>query len=259
MKEKDIMHLITQDYSWEQVLYDVIAWEGIDPWDLDITKLSGSFVQYIGRMDMLDFKVPAKYVIIAAVLLRMKSDHLNFIDWLTNPEQPVEEMGGEIDQGAELPKLDVNPITVPPIRHARRKVTANELVLALRRVLSMQERRREVSIKARGEIRINQESITEKISELYQRINSIMEKMRKEEIMFSNVVGKWGRSEVVDTFVPLVYLDHEKKVSCRQEEMFKEIFISRYRPGAVQEEPEQAAAAAAPSEGRRARRLVPAV
>ena len=86
------MELITSEYSWEQIIYKVIAWEGMDPWDLDITLLSKSFMAYITKMEELDFKVPAKYIIIAAVLLRMKSDHLDFIEQLVYDEQDLDSL-----------------------------------------------------------------------------------------------------------------------------------------------------------------------
>jgi hypothetical protein len=40
MDEKDIMELITSEYSWEQIIYKIIAWEGMDPWNLDLSLLS---------------------------------------------------------------------------------------------------------------------------------------------------------------------------------------------------------------------------
>ena len=254
LNEKDIMQLITQDYSWEQVLYKIIAWEGLDPWDLDISKLSGSFVQHVEKMEELDFKVPAKYVIIAAVLLRMKSEHLHFIDWLTNPqEEAVEEPGGDIEQaGREIDDLSVNPITVPPMRYARRKITANELVFALRKVLSMQEKRKIKHLRARKQIRVTEDRIAERISELYERINKLLSKINQDEIRFSEIVKKWERGEIIQTFVPLIYLDNERRVQCRQQELFQEIFVSHPPP-----ETKAGAAKKAASQGERVRRLIP--
>jgi segregation and condensation protein A len=254
MKEKEIMQLITKDYSWEQVLYKIIAWEGLDPWDLDIGKLSGAFIQHMDGLEQLDFKIPAKYVIIAAVLLRMKSDHLHFIDWLTNPqEEAVEDVGGEIEQGAQAPgDLEINPITVPPIRYARRKITANELVFALRKVLTMQEKRQVRHAKARGQINIVENNITERISKLYERINHLLNKIKQDEIKFSEIVDKWDRGEVIEKFVPLLHLDHENKLACRQDELFQEIFVSH--------PPEEAKPLSKKaSQGEKMRRLVPAV
>ncbi len=254
MKEKDIMQLITNEMSWEQVLYKVIAWEGLDPWDLDIVKLSETFINHVEKMEELDFKIPAKYVIIASVLLRMKSEHLHFIDWLTNPdEEGVEEVGGEIDQGDQsAPSLEVNPISVPPKRYSSRKITANELVLALRKVINVQEKRQTRTRKARKLIRIEESDITDRINKLYERINMMMNKIKSDEIRFSEVVEKWDRDEVIRKFVPLIYLQNERKVACRQQDFFQEIFIS-------QPMPETKPIKKVNSEGERVRRLVPAV
>lgn len=251
MNEKDIMQLITKDYSWEQVLYKIIAWEGLDPWDLDICELSGAFMRHVEGMEELDFKIPAKYVIIAAVLLRMKSEHLHFIDWLTNPEEEAEEPGGEIEHAEQdLSNIEVNPITMPPVRYAKRKITANELVFALRKLLTMQEKREKRHTKAKKLIVISEGNINERISELYERINQLLTKIKQDEIKFSEIVNKWERGEVIDTFLPLIYLDHESKIKCRQEDFFEEIFVS-HAPVEPKIKPEDAK-----TDGARARRLV---
>ena len=33
-QEKEIVNLMTSEYSWEQIIYKIVAWEGLDPWDL---------------------------------------------------------------------------------------------------------------------------------------------------------------------------------------------------------------------------------
>ena len=152
-----------------------------------------------------------------------------------------------------MSEIEVNPITMPPVRYAKRKITANELVFALRKVLKMQEKRQVRHEKARKQIRIEDNNINERIANLYERINGLLAKIKQEEIAFSAILQKQERGEMIDTFIPLVYLDHEKKVKCRQEDFFHEIFVSHPPP---EQEGNQEAGK---SEGARARRLVPAV
>ncbi len=247
MDEKEIMELITSEYSWEQIIYKIIAWEGMDPWNLDLTVLSRSFLVYISKMKELDFKIPAKYVVIAAVLLRMKSDHIEYLKMLTQGQEEL-GMGVEDDSGIEntmpenangeinmaLASLNVN---VPSKRQPTRKIVAAELISALRNALRTDERRSERSARRRGQIVINEENITERIAELYKKIDSLLEKLKEEEIEFSKLVKKWSREEILNNFVPLVHLDHEKKVHCRQDDLFKEIYIKKLPEGQAAKEP----------------------
>lgn len=231
MKENEIMNLITSEYSWEQVIHKIIAWEGLDPWDLDLVALSKSFMGYLVKIEELDFKVPAKYVIIAAVLLRMKSDHLQFIDLRTTQEEEMDGLESEIEIGveehtAEPQRFDVTPITTPPKRYTRRKIMIDELIVALRRVLKTEDKRKRM-LKIRGKIDIRHEDISERIAELYKRINDLLKQLKEEEVMFSRLVPKWEREKIVETFLPLIYLNNQGKVQCRQDELFKEIYIRR--------------------------------
>jgi segregation and condensation protein A len=247
MDEKEIMELITSEYSWEQIIYKIIAWEGMDPWNLDLTVLSRSFLLYISKIKELDFKIPAKYVVIAAVLLRMKSDHIEYLKMLTQGQEEL-GMGIEDDSGMEntmpenangeinmaLASLNVN---VPSKRQPTRKIVAAELISALRNALRTDERRSERSARRRGQIVINEENITERIAELYKKIDSLLERLKEEEIEFSKLVKKWSREEILNNFVPLVHLDHEKKVHCRQDDLFKEIYIKKLPEGQAAKEP----------------------
>ncbi len=228
MNEEKIMKLITSDFSWEQVINKIVLWEGLDPWDLDIRAMSNAFVKYIEKMEQLDFKVPAKYVIIAAVLLRMKSDHLEFFEELISDDGFGDEIESEIE-GTEISgnQIEVNPITVPPVRYARRKITVNELIEALRKVMKTEQRRRERKIRARGQVQVKEDDISHRIEKLYEKIKAMLSEIKGEEVRFSNLIKKWERKEVVNTFLPLVYLDHDKRVNCRQSEIFEEIFIRK--------------------------------
>jgi segregation and condensation protein A len=241
--EEKIMGFITSDYSWEQVIYKVVAWEGLDPWNLDLVKLSDSFMDYMTKLKEMDFKVPAKYVIISAVLLRMKSDHLQYLGDLVEDNFSMDivedELESHIESGTaddlddELPEANgmngftVNPITVPPKRQPRRKIVVDDLVSALRRVLRAETRRDRKLKRHREKIDVKDDNITRRISLLYHKINDILGRINKEEIEFSKLVDRWEKQEVVDTFLPLIFLDHERKIQATQEEMFKEILVRK--------------------------------
>ncbi|MEM5812259.1 MAG: segregation/condensation protein A [Candidatus Aenigmatarchaeota archaeon] len=231
MNEQEIMSLITSEYSWEQIIYKIIAMEGMDPWNLDLSLLSKSFLAYIAKMRELDFKIPAKYVVIAATLLRMKSEHIEYLKSLTQRaeeelgfplDEPIIDNGTNGEDNIEIPNLNI-PVSRQPVR----RIVAAELIAALRKALRTEERRRERGLRRRGQIVINEENITERIESLYRKIDSLLERLREEEIEFSKLVNKWTREEVLNTFIPLVHLDHEKKVHCRQERLFDEIYIKK--------------------------------
>jgi segregation and condensation protein A len=208
----------------------------MDPWNLDLSLLSRSFLVYMGKMKELDFKIPAKYVVIAAVLLRMKSDHIEYFKTLTQGQEElgIEDAGEQIESpmaengngeiGMALANLDVN---IPSKRQPTRKIVAAELIAALRNALRTDERRSERSARRRGQIVINEENITERIAGLYMKIDSLLDRLKEDEIEFSKLVKKWSREEILENFVPLVHLDHEKKVNCRQDELFREIYIRK--------------------------------
>lgn len=240
--EQKIMDFITSDYSWEQVIYKIVAWEGLDPWSLDLVKLSDSFVVYITKLKEMDFKVPAKYVIISSVLLRMKSDHLQYLGDLVEENFSMDIIEDDLETHIETSDLDMeedladsngfagftaNPITVPPKRQHRRKIIVDDLVSALRRVMKAETRREKKIRRHREKIEVKDDNITRRISSLYHKINDILGRINKEEVEFSKLVNKWEKKEVVDTFLPLLFLDHEKKVEATQEEMFKEILIRK--------------------------------
>lgn len=228
LDEKKILEFITSEYSWEQIIYEIIAWEGLDPWDVDISKISAGFLKYLHAMKELDFRVPAKYIMVASVLLRMKSDYLRqFKEQVTGEaEQEMQEALIEAEvAGSE--SFEINPLTIPPRREPVRGVVVTELVKALKKVLKAHEKRVFRTEKLRKDIDVTGDNINERIKTLYARINSLLSRVRKKEVEFSKLVGEWKREEVVDNFIPLVHLEQQKKVRARQEEIFEEIWVSR--------------------------------
>jgi segregation and condensation protein A len=230
--EKEILELIPKENSWEQIIYQVVAMNSLDPWNLDLNVLSKGFADYIMSIGELDFRVPAKWVMIAAVLLRMKSDYIKIMKMDRMPEDEFMDLGEledtEIeDIGNEFHDEDIDPIEVAAKRKPIRRITITELVDSLRRVLAS-EKRRDIKIrKARGRISIKTDDIAVRIENLYSKITSMLNTVKAKNVPFSSLVDKWEREHVIETFMPLIHLDNQNKIECNQKEMFEEIFIRK--------------------------------
>ena len=48
----------------------------IDPWDIDIARTTQRFLEYIDSLEKKDLRIPARTLLYAAMLLRMKSDFI---------------------------------------------------------------------------------------------------------------------------------------------------------------------------------------
>jgi len=211
--------------SWEDVIVKIIAEEQMDPWNIDIVKLADTFVEYLKKFKELDLRIPARFLLITAILLRMKSDILEpKTERIFIPEAEKEE--DEI-----LRKLASLPPLQPPLKRIPlRNVTMEELITALKKAFEIKERREEryERIKRRVEEALPEhpeEDITERIDKLLKDINAAL--MEIEKIEFSRLVRRWKRDQIVDTLIPLLHLSQEGKINLEQNELFKEIFIRR--------------------------------
>ncbi len=234
INEKKIVDLMLADYSWEQVVYDIIASQGLDPWNLDLNILSQSFLSYMKKIEELDFRIPAKYVIISSVILRMKSDNMRLLD--------IPSEGAETDMDEDNFQPEFNQLALPKgfnmslfnaqeRRRPTKQLMVTDLIFALRKVMSNKEIREMKIAAAKSKIQISTDSIIERINSVYDKINSMLGRAKQEEVPFSQVVDKWERQSVVQHFLPLIYLENEKKVNCRQEEFFNEIYIKKLNNG----------------------------
>lgn len=220
--EAGIVDMVSKESSWEEVLEYIITEEGMDPWDVDVIKLADAFREYVTRMGSLDFRVPARLIIIAAFLLRMKADILMW-----------EEEQRTLAQQSQLPPIDLSKVPelqVPVKRTPTRRVTLEELVSALEKAFGTQERREGRLERARERVEEvvgtdDQFDVTKKINELYARITETVEQLKSGTLPFSSLVTKWERREIVHSLLGLLHISSEGRIELQQEEPFKEIYV----------------------------------
>lgn len=222
---EELYSLILDDkLSWEYLIIDVVREQGINPWDIDISKLSKGFMEKVRQMRELNFRFSGKVLLIASILLRMKSNEFVFAE----KGEAAEERTPLLENiEIEYKDLDMN-VPLPKTR----KVTLQELMSALESALVVEkrkERRRQKlkELKQREEfkLRIKEVNITDKIASLFARLKGLVSKLSVKKILFSKLVPSKSREDIVWTFLPLLHLSNRSKVALSQEKVFGDITV----------------------------------
>jgi segregation and condensation protein A len=227
MAEEDkIIQMVIEKQSWEEVLYYIVSIENMDPWNIDLVKLTEGFISYIGKIEKLDFRIPAKIVFVAAVLLKLKADYLSIFEEQETFDEAVKKQDQFTDLGIDPNLVQLG---IPMKRMPKRQVTLDELIVALKKAMVVRERKveRRQLWRARLQADIKEDDITERIENMMKEIDELMLKMHETKLKFSQIVKKWERNQIVRNFIPLLHLERDQKVTTEQLEFFKEIFISK--------------------------------
>jgi chromatin segregation and condensation protein Rec8/ScpA/Scc1 (kleisin family) len=224
LSDQDMISLMVNEPSWEDVIVRIVAEEKMDPWDIDICRLANVFLDYIQKINDTDLSVPARFILISAILLRMKSDVLE------KKKKRLLSSMGEKPEPAWYKVLAKLPPLAPPIKRMPvGSVSIDELMHALKKAFDVKDRRKKRKERRRRVIANAmplepKEDITHRISRLYDEIQLIITEL-EEDIEFKQLVKDWNREKIVSTLMPILHLSQEGKVTVEQKELFKEIFI----------------------------------
>jgi len=225
MEGGNLLKLIIEKQSWEDIIYHIVSYENLDPWDIDIVKLADSFMKYIRKLKMLDFRIPAKVILVAAILLKLKSDTLSPFK-SEEVEYTSEVSFNEYEELRE--KLSQIKLSPSIQRRVKRKVTLEELVDALKKAMKVKkkkERLRKLLDKRIAEEITIEEDIESRIEKLLLKIDSLIVKLKSKKVGFRKLVDRWEREEIVRNFVPLLHLSSRGVVETEQKKLFDEIWI----------------------------------
>ena len=213
--ENKLIQTIVVGSDWQEVLTNIVVEEGMDPVAVDIIRLADSFMFYMNRLKTFDFRVPARFILIAAILLRMKCE------LLLEEEEKKQEIKGESPPPINIE--DIPPLSPPLERKPTRKVTLTELVSALNKAFEFKERKETKKLRMRRRV----EGLIEPEEDIEIRIKNVFDQILRHGtfMKFSDLVLTWKRKDIVETFLPLLYLSNRGKIVCEQEEFFKEITV----------------------------------
>jgi len=225
--------LFSREIGWQEIIYDLINTEQLDPWDINITILTDRYLIKIQEIEEADFFISSKVLLAAAFLLRIKSEILlskynkSIDDILFERKEKEKQVLERIELEEEIPLL----IPKSPMSRLR-KVTLKELMEALNKAIITENRRIKKEIINKNALRETEISlpkrkfsIKDKIKEIYEKLfGYFKENKGKYRISYTDFVGI-SKEERIIAFSPLLHLEHQKKVWLEQEKHFDEFFI----------------------------------
>lgn len=182
------------------LLTDVLQLDKVEPWNVDVGKLVVGFLDEMKRLGDIDFRISGNALYSASVIFMRKTRELVQLGLLP-PE--------EDDDDGEL-KI---PLIRPPFRLTNRRVTIEELLVAMDHVLSKGDRRRSTPTKRKYRLKadpltfrinIDQANIEETIADVYNDICRIMK--IGDVTKFVDVLMNNTRQEIVRVFFSLLFL-----------------------------------------------------
>lgn len=234
-QQEQIYNIVfSKEIGWQEIIYDLINTEQLDPWNIDITSLTNKYLEKIQAFEEANYFVSSKVLLAAALLLRIKSEillnkYIKSIDEILFGNKEKKEINIErieLDED-EIPEL----IPKSPMPRFRR-VTLSELVESLNKAIVTETRRIKKVIINRNALRETEFSlpkrkfsIPNKMKNLHFRIVDYFDKNTEElKMPFKELIGD-NKEDKIISFSSLLHLEDQKKIWIEQEEHFGDIHI----------------------------------
>lgn len=222
------------EVTWQTIIYELINNGEMDPWNVDVSRLSSRYIEAIKNLKEHNFFISGKMVLASALLLRMKSDrllneHIAEFDSVLYPADEDLLLEDENDYKYAIDGKDIPKLMVKSPQSRKRQVSLNELMQALEKALEVDERRR---IRKIYEEPVIQEAVLPKnVYNISDLIKSVYEKIiymfRKKEILnFAELLETDSKEDKITTFIPLLHLCNQQKIDLNQKEAFGNIKIT---------------------------------
>ena len=210
------------------LLTDVLQLDKVEPWNVDVGKLVVGFLNEMKRMGDIDFRISGNALYSASVIFMRKTRDLVQLGILP-PEKDDDDEELEI------------PLIRPPFRLTNRRVTMEELLIAMDHVLSKGVRKRSIPTKHKYRTKadpitftmnVDQANIEETLAEVYmdlQRLLKVGESSKFTDILMNNT-----RKEIVRVFFSILFLHDRKFIDIWMDESV--IWVKMVEPPEINEE-----------------------
>ncbi|MBW6442586.1 segregation/condensation protein A [Patescibacteria group bacterium] len=242
-KQEQIQDLLfNREIGWQEIIYDLINTEQLDPWDINITLLSDRYLEKIKELEEADFFISGKVLLAASLLLRIKSEillnkYIKSIDEILfgNKNKGQSEISNDLREnpvlGIEFEESMPELIPKSPVPRFK-KVTLQELMDSLNKAIVTENRRIKRKISEKNALRESSFSmpkskirVKDRIKDIYKNLlKNLRDDQRKMKVSFTEIVGE-KKEDRVFSFYPLLHLEHQQKIWLEQEGHFEEVYI----------------------------------
>ena len=226
--------LFNREVGWQEIIYDLINTEQLDPWNIDISVLSEGFLLKIQKYEETDFFVSSKVLLAAALLLRIKSElilsrYMKSIDEILFGEKDDEKKSSfeRIELDEDIPDL----IPRSPMPRFR-KVTLKELIDSLNKAIITENRRIKKVLVDKNALRESGISLPKRKYNIKNKLKHIHGKVllyfdanqSHRKVPYSKIIGE-DKEERALSFFPVLQLESNGELWLEQENHFEEIHI----------------------------------
>ena len=210
------------------LLTDVLQLDKVEPWNVDVGKLVVGFLNEMKRMGDIDFRISGNALYSASVIFMRKTRDLVQLGIL--PPEAVDD-----DDELEIPLIR------PPFRLTNRRVTIEELLIAMDQMMSRGSRTRSTPTKRLARTKadpltftmnVDQANIEETIADVYADLQKILKV--GESSKFTDILMNNTRKEIVRVFFSILFLFARRFIDMWMDENV--IWIKMIEPPEIEEE-----------------------
>lgn len=256
LKPEERIYVVATDkdnLDWKGFLYQLIHDEGLDPWNVDLGILTNRYLAAVKQMTIVDFDITGKFLTIAVFLLKTKAEHLvdkdlrgiddqiaqvqvsdngEFGDWET-----LEELDSHLEDLERKRRRENYEIKVRNPIARKRKVNIFDLINLLEKTFKQSNKRKANFLQRNGlefeddmgyDGPMYEENPMDLATIIDNLHNTILEQLQQtdEHIHFSKFINpEHSTLEVLEKFMPLLYLHNQDKVYLKQKNHFDDIEI----------------------------------
>lgn len=250
-KHDEIFDMIIKEneITWQSILYDLVKNEDMNPWDIDVSKLTNRYIEMVKKLKDHDFRISGKMVLAAAILLKLKGnrfldeDMLEIDRIIASEEEMTEEEFYEdlsIDYHSDPNLTDAERHQLIPRmpQPRKRKVSIYDLMNALDQALEVRRRRILSQMPETEELFSAHErkgvDLTTAVRKVFSDIRGHYSS-KSSQLKFSHIIPSDSRDDKIATFVPLLHLTNMRKIDIDQQEHLGDIDIFLQKQSAEKE------------------------
>lgn len=225
------------EVTWQALLKESVKSGEMDPWDIDISKLTHEYIDMIKKMQGDNLRISGKVILAAAILLRIKSTKLLEED-VAGFDALLADNEDELlyEDGVMAPQIDrtiyrnlkLYPRTPQP---RKKKVSIYDLIEALQKALEVSKRR-----EMRQKVELPEFVVPELEFDIDEVITKLQKQIadwfseKKETLTFTHLVPDDNREGRMFTFIPLLHLTNSRHIDLEQDTHLGEIRIKVAKP-----------------------------